>query len=229
MIKVFSKFKPGDKVYTLIQEPIEKNCRCDLCEGEGKIVHRDVTMKCPKCKGYSEVKFVSNFRCWVVLETPLPITSINLKYCSDNNYTIRYNLLGGYKRSQDNVFLNKENAIARCNELNGSLNENDCILPKIDLGHEFILETKYNVGDYVYINVRRVPQNPNSELTTLDKAERISEIRATIHSEDNYEVRYKVLKYNRREGGVFSTLEAAFRCRLKQNKLSSDAEDDEED
>lgn len=216
MIKVLSKFKPGDELYTIIQVPVIKTCKCDLCEGDGKITHNNIPMLCPQCKG-KELTVATKYKCWTPEKEPITISAVKIKYYNENNYKISYKI-NGRKRAEEHIFTNIEEAMWKCNELNQALIDN----PKSSLNelvkNSFEINNKYNIGDTVYTIGKKVVKDNKSIAIPIKYALKIKEIRLTIDSED-IDVRYKLEEFNRKEKSVFATMEEALaRCEELNNQ-----------
>lgn len=209
MIKITSKFKPGDKLYTISQVPILKICKCDLCDGIGQIEHKGTPLLCPKCKG-KDMTVNTGYTCWEVMDEPLIVTAIRVKYHSPENYFISYKV-SGYKRSGDNLFYTKQAAIDKCNELNNAL------ISKKDIGninnreirYGFKIDNKFNIGDSIYTIKKDFDSKKESFFKPLDDMHKIDSIRITIYSENSFDIRYKLGKMARQESRVFSNFEEA--------------------
>lgn len=216
MIKVLSKFKPGDKLYTIMQVPVKKTCNCDLCEGSGQIIHNNIPVLCPQCKG-EKLTIDTKYKCWTPVQKPILISAVKVKYYNENDYKISYKI-NGRKRAEEHIFTSIEEAMWKCNELNKALIDN----PKSSLAesveHYFEVNNKYNVGDTVYTIGKKLVKDNKSIAIPIKYALKINEIRLTIDRE-NIEIRYKLEEFNRKEKSIFATMEDAIaRCEELNNQ-----------
>lgn len=215
MIKISSKFKPGEKVFTLIKVPVIKTYKCELCEGRGSIEHNNIPLLCPECKGkkYTSIPY-KKYTVWEPVENPLIITSMNVKYHNKNQYTLRYRV-GGYKRAEEHLFKTLEEAILKANELNCALVKNESSGVEEDdktSCHERIIESKYNIGDTVYSFVRKSLSDCTHKLVPIEYPLTVNGYRLTLYPEHSV-VKYKVDGLNRKEDSLFSSLnEVEKRC-----------------
>lgn len=111
------KFEKGDTIYTTKQINEEKVCH--VCEGKKTITYNDKAMRCPECMGQG--KFTSNKKVHVILDEPFQISTIKISLDSNETPSIRYHGRCGWdsvRRAEDNLFVTKEEAQARCDELN---------------------------------------------------------------------------------------------------------------
>lgn len=111
------KFQNGDTIYMTKQTKVEMVCH--ICEGTGKIKYNDKDMKCPECAGVG--KFMSDKRINVVCEEPFVISTTKISINNNGDISVNYKGHCGYNnynRAEENVFLTKEEAQARCDELN---------------------------------------------------------------------------------------------------------------
>lgn len=208
MININSKFKPGDNLYTISQVPILKTCKCDLCEGKGQIEHKNTPLLCPKCKG-KDITVDTGYTCWEVMDEPLIVTAIRVKYHSRENYFISYKA-SGYKRSGDNLFYTKQDAIDKCNELNNALISKDKEhIKNREIRYGFKIDNRFNIGDTVYTVKKDFDSKKDSFFKPIEDTHTIDSIRLTIYSETSFDIRYKLGKMARQESRVFSTLEEA--------------------
>lgn len=215
MIKICSKFKPGEEVYTLIQAPVIKTCKCELCEGKGSIEYNNIPLLCPQCKGKKIISVPhKKYTVWKPTETPLMISSINVKYHNENVYKLKYRVCG-YKRAEEHLFKTLEEAILKANELNCALINNDGNIIEEDNKpsyHERIIETKYNIGDTVYSFCRQVISEDAHKLVPIQHPLTVNGYRLTLYPEYSV-VRYKVDNLNRKEDSLFASLnEVEERC-----------------
>ncbi|MED3562363.1 hypothetical protein [Bacillus xiapuensis] len=125
------KFTNEDTIYTTKQTNIELDCT--ICEGKGTIVYNNKNMRCPECHGKG--KFTSNKKVHTVCEEPFVISTTKISISSNGNPTVKYKGRCGfsnYNRSEDNLFLSKEDAQKRCDELNKakiSIRVEDIVIP----------------------------------------------------------------------------------------------------
>jgi hypothetical protein len=112
------KFQKGDTIYTTKQVKEEKVCH--ICEGNKTITYKDKDIRCPECMGQG--KITSNKQVTIVLDDPFDIKSMKINVSGlTNKAVIKYRGSCGNQqlnRSEDNLFATKEEAQARCNELN---------------------------------------------------------------------------------------------------------------
>lgn len=220
MIKILTKYLPGEKVYTITQVPFRKKTICELCEGEGAVRYKKHLIKCPSCKG-EDVFFETKFRVWEVVEFPQKISAINVKYLGENKYKVAYKI-NGNKKAEENIFKTFEEAYDRCCELNKVLNYNPISKDRVqNETNEIIIDSKFDLNDLVYATL---PKNYSYEEDDLkNNPFEVSEIRATVGL-DNIEVRYKIdmgLKLvNRAENNVFKTYDELSN-RMKELELAS--------
>lgn len=219
MITIRSKVKPGDNIYTIIQSPIKKQICCNICEGNGQIVHKNVPIMCPKCKGEPLLEN-TKYTCWEVIDEPLNVTSISVKYSNPSKYILSYNV-GKYTRSIENLFLTKEEAQIRCNLLNKSLVESilDSSIKTIsDLDDNvFEIQTKFNIEQSVYTLRKDIKNKKNILFVPAQGLCKIDSLRFTIFDYNNYEVRYQLGKMHRAESRVFTNMNDVI---LKCNELN---------
>lgn len=208
MIKIFSKFKPGEKVYTLIRVPVIKTYKCELCEGKGSIEHNSIPLLCPECKGKKNTSIpYKNYTIWEPVEDPLIISSINVKYLNENQYTLRYKV-GGYKRAGEHLFKTLEEAVLKANELNCALVESKSISSEQNDNisyHEIIINNKYDIGDIVYSFGRKAISDYAYRLVPIQSPLIVNGLRLTIYPEHSV-FKYKVNNIQRIEDNLFSSL-----------------------
>lgn len=112
------KFEKEDIIYTTKQVKEEKVC--DVCNGDKFITYNEKEMRCPACLGLG--KITTNKKTNVVIEEPFKISSIDIKVKADGTVTrMKYRGSCGnskFNRIEDNLFLTKEEAQVKCNELN---------------------------------------------------------------------------------------------------------------
>jgi excinuclease UvrABC ATPase subunit len=111
------KFTNEDTVYTTKQTNLE--IPCDICEAKGTIVFNNKNMRCPECHGKG--KYTSNKKFYVVCDEPFVISTTKINISSNGHINVRYKGRCGfnnYSRGEDNLFLTKEEAQQKCNELN---------------------------------------------------------------------------------------------------------------
>ena len=110
-------FTNEDVLYTTKQTKVEKDCH--ICEGTGRIKYNDKDMKCPECNGIG--KFMSAKAINIVCEEPYKIITTKVTITSCDNLIVTYKGSCGFirlNRASDNLFLTREEAQIRCNELN---------------------------------------------------------------------------------------------------------------
>lgn len=210
MITIKSKIRPGDKLYTIVQTPIKKQLKCNLCEGNGEITHNNILILCPKCKG-QQLFENTKYNCWEVVDEPLIVNSISVKYKNPTDYILSYNI-SKYKRSVHNVFFTKEEAILKCNELNKAILEKSTKNIHKDSNRtisesKYIIKSKYNIGDNIYTLKKDFKDKKNMFFKPMKEICKIDSIGITIFDDSNYEIRYKIGKMNRQESRVFYTLD----------------------
>ncbi|QJI52358.1 putative molecular chaperone [Psychrobacillus phage Perkons] len=111
------KFSKEDTIYTTKQTPVENVC--NICEGNGVIIYNNKNMRCPECAGKG--KFISSKKIYTVCEEPFIVSTIKVSISNNGNATVRYKGRCGFSnlnRSEENLFLTKEEAKKRCDELN---------------------------------------------------------------------------------------------------------------
>ena len=112
------KFQNGDSVYTIKQTKLEMNCH--ICEGTGRIKYNDKDMKCPECMGVG--KFKSDKNIYVVCDEKFIISSTKISIDNNGNITVKYKGRCGFSnimnRAEENLFLVKEEAQLKCDDLN---------------------------------------------------------------------------------------------------------------
>lgn len=111
------KFTSEDTVYTTKQTNLET--QCEICEGKGTIIFNNKNMRCPECHGKG--KFTSNKKFYVVCDEPFIISTTKINISSNGHINVRYKGRSGfnnYSRGEDNLFLSKEEAQKKCEELN---------------------------------------------------------------------------------------------------------------
>jgi len=112
------KFQKGDTIYTTKQSKLEK--KCEICEGTGKIKYNDKDMRCPECMGVG--KFTSNKMIHTVCDEPFVINMTKISVDNNGNITVKYKGHYGFSnirnRMEESLFLTKEEAQIKCDELN---------------------------------------------------------------------------------------------------------------
>jgi len=117
ILEISVKFQKEDVVYTTKQTKIEK--MCPICEGKKTIKYNDKDMKCPECMGIG--KFTSNKQISIVCNEPFIISTTKISINSNEDISVKYKGCCGFShlnRADSNLFLTKEEAQTRCNELN---------------------------------------------------------------------------------------------------------------
>lgn len=117
ILEIPVKFEKGDTFYTIKQVKEEKVCH--VCEGKKTITYNGKEMRCPECMGQG--KFVSNKQIQVVCKEPFQITSYKISLDSNLKPSIKYKGYCGtssLNRAEDNLFATKEEAQAKCDEMN---------------------------------------------------------------------------------------------------------------
>ena len=117
ILEIPVKFQKGDVCYTIKQTNAIDNC--NVCEGKGKIKYNDKEMRCPECMGTGKIKLDKNI--CVVLNEPFVITLTKISITNNGIITVRYKGHCGcnsLNRAEESLFLTKEEAQIRCNELN---------------------------------------------------------------------------------------------------------------
>jgi hypothetical protein len=116
LMNILVKYQEGEEVYTTKQTKIEKTCH--ICEGRKTITYNGKEMKCPECGGTG--KFISNKQIHVVCEDPFKVSMIKITV-SNGKASVKYKGHCGFSnmnRAEENLFETKEEAQARCDELN---------------------------------------------------------------------------------------------------------------
>jgi DnaJ-class molecular chaperone len=111
------KFQKGDTIYTTKQTKVEMTCH--VCEGTGKIKYNEKHMKCPECMGAG--KFQSNKQKHIICDDSYVISTTKISINNNGDASIKYKGYCGYtalNRAEDNLFFTREEAQARCDELN---------------------------------------------------------------------------------------------------------------
>jgi len=112
------KFQKGDTIYTIKQTKLEK--KCEICEGIGKIKYNDKDMRCPECMGVGN--FTSNKMIYTVCDEPFVINMTKISVDNNGNITLKYKGHCGFSnirnRMEESLFLTKEEAQVKCDELN---------------------------------------------------------------------------------------------------------------
>lgn len=111
------KYQKGDIVYIIKQTKVE--IVCHVCEGIGKIKYNEKDMKCPECMGIG--KFMSNKNIYVVCDESFVISTIKISINGNGDISVKYKGYCGFNslnRAEENLFLTKEEAQTRCDELN---------------------------------------------------------------------------------------------------------------
>lgn len=111
------KFLNGEKLYTI--KKIKVNVPCCICEGKGTIEYNEKNMRCPECMGTGslETKKTTN----VVHENPFIITQTKIAINRVGQLDIKYRGYCGFEilnRTEENLFLTREEAQEKCDELN---------------------------------------------------------------------------------------------------------------
>ena len=193
MINISTKYHLNEKVYTIKHVELKKKVKCIICEGEGVIVHKEIPILCPNCKN-KDVYVNTGCLVWEVIEEPFEITSIKIKYNGEDKYTVSYRF-GSFKSSENNVFSSLEAAQCKCNELNKALINNPIIENEIERSNHITIDNKYDIGDYVYADVRSKHDN---KLDLIRKKCIITSIRVYI-LKDFTRIKYKTDKCLRGE------------------------------
>lgn len=127
------KFSREDIVFTI--KKIKPEVNCSICEGKGTIKYNDKDMKCPECMGKG--KFTSDKQINAVCDKPYIISTIKISVNNSGGITVRYKGCCGItplNRGEENLFSTKEEAQARCDELNKEktfISISDIIIPDI--------------------------------------------------------------------------------------------------
>jgi len=117
ILQIPVKYQKDDTVYTTKQSKLEKIC--SICEGTGKIKYNDKDMRCPECMGAG--KFTSNKMIHTVCDEPFIIYMTKITVNNNGNIIIKYKGHCGFSnmnRMEESLFLTKEEAQVRCDELN---------------------------------------------------------------------------------------------------------------
>ena len=125
------KFQHGDTIYTTKKTKME--IACSICEGKKTITYNNKEMRCPECMGKG--KFTSSKDINTVCDEPYIISATKIEVNSNGGINVKYRGKCGFSsrlnRSEDNLFLTKEEAQFRCDELNKvrvRINVNDIII-----------------------------------------------------------------------------------------------------
>lgn len=111
------KFTSEDVVYTT--KLVKEERICDVCEGNKTISYNGKQMRCPECSGTGVIK--SNKQINVVLDEPYKIRKTKIDIGTNGSITVKYKGVCGTQalnRSEENLFLTKEEAQKRCDYLN---------------------------------------------------------------------------------------------------------------
>lgn len=117
ILEIPVRFTKEDTIYTTKQVKVEKNCH--ICDGKGTIEFNNKTMRCPECMGKG--KFTSNKQINVVCDEPFVISTTKISINGNGDISVKYRGICGFsslRRSEDNLFLTKEDAQCRCDKLN---------------------------------------------------------------------------------------------------------------
>jgi hypothetical protein len=111
------KFQKGDTIYTTKQ--IKAESKCHVCSGTGILTYHDRPLKCYECLGTGILK--SNKFTNIVCDDTFTISSTKISINSHGVISVKHKGYCGHtqiNRSEDNLFYFKEEAQARCDELN---------------------------------------------------------------------------------------------------------------
>ena len=117
ILEIPVKFQKSDTCYTIKQTNAIDDC--NVCEGKGKIKYNDKEMRCPECMGTGKIKLDKNI--CVVLNEPFVITLTKISITNNGIITVRYKGHCGcnsLNRAEESLFLTKEEAQLKCDELN---------------------------------------------------------------------------------------------------------------
>lgn len=117
VLEIPVKYSKDDVLYTTKQMKVEMTCH--ICEGVGKIKYNDKDMKCPECMGVG--KFKSDKSVNVVCDDPYKISTTKISINSNEDISVKYKGYCGLtllNRAEDNLFISKEEAQQRCDQLN---------------------------------------------------------------------------------------------------------------
>jgi hypothetical protein len=130
-LEINVKFTNEQTIYTIKSTRLEKDCH--ICEGKGIITYNDKNMRCPECMGKG--KFTSNKQIYIVCDEPFVITKTKIDINANGNVNVKYKGRCGfsnYNRGEENLFLTKEEAQKKCDELNKEkthINVTDIVIP----------------------------------------------------------------------------------------------------
>lgn len=119
-LQVPVKYINGDKLFTIKQ--VQKNITCHICEGVGTIRYNSKNMRCPECMGAKAFK--SNKSINVVVEEPCIVTKTTIKIEDNKDIVVKYqlkNICNTFNRDEEELFLTKEDAQKKCDELNAEI------------------------------------------------------------------------------------------------------------
>ena len=114
------KFLNGESLYTI--KKVKIKTPCNICEGKGTIKYNNKDMRCPECMGVG--LFVSKKTTNIVHENPFIIAQTKITVDRDGKSVIKYKGYCGLEvlnRSAESLFLTREEAQKRCDELNENL------------------------------------------------------------------------------------------------------------
>lgn len=114
------KFLNGESLYTIKKVKVE--IPCEICEGEGTIKFNNKNMRCPECIGVGS--FTSKKTTNIVHETPFVIKQTKIEVNDNGESVVKYKGYCGSQmlnRSEENLFLTREEAQKKCDELNENL------------------------------------------------------------------------------------------------------------
>lgn len=132
MLNIDNKFEIGQEVYLITGRNvrIEDKRTCDVCLGVGTVTYKGYEITCPKCNGEKNIVLDSKVATVHTVEyKPYRIVSYRYTVCKDGEF-LRYRVKhdnDGKEKSilEEEIFTTKEEAEARCKELNEEESEND--------------------------------------------------------------------------------------------------------
>lgn len=117
-IEINSKFKIGEKVYTIWNRSI--GFTCPICNGDGAFLHKGYNVKCTYC--YGSGKVFTHEKLWQVDKEPMIVDSMKIAVGKDGKQSIAYTLNNAKKhkrkRPERYCFTTVEEAQECCDILN---------------------------------------------------------------------------------------------------------------
>ena len=121
-MEVNNKYNCGDELYTVVRKPIKYDC--PVCDGSGIFQHNGYDVKCPHCCGSGKVHDGKTL--WCVADEKVKIRRIIASIWEDQitcKYKVNYSGTDCNinNRSENNLFVNKEDAENWCKENNNQV------------------------------------------------------------------------------------------------------------